>query len=170
MGDEGIYGPVPYFIEGPLSKTACFEERRAVKKVDNFLRLSPSSQGIITLTLQATTPEGEKVASFTFKGLSWHPGEFEKLADGDKVEKNSHRYKLHLYWLQEGRCAGCRRYTYFDHMEVDRIIPSDAGPGYVVENVQLLCSSCNKIKGERSMGYLMGKLRKRGLPRHRTIE
>ena len=53
---------------------------------------------------------------------------------------------------------------YFDHMEVDRVVPGAAGPGYTVGNVQLLCCSCNKMKGERSMEYLMAKLRIRGLP------
>ena len=164
MGDEGFFGPVPYFIEGPFSKIPCFEERQTTRKVDNFLPLSPRSQGITTFTLQATTPEGEKVDPITFTGLSWRPHEFERLADGDEIDRKSHGHKLHLYWLQEGRCAGCRRVMYFDHMEVDRVVPGAAGPGYTVGNVQLLCCSCNKMKGERSMEYLMAKLRIRGLP------
>ena len=165
MGDEGAFGPCPFFIEGPFGQNACFEERLAVSKIDNFLPLSPSSEGVVTLTLQATTSDGEDLGSITFTGLSWDPGEFDCLAEGDEVDKSSNRYKLHLYWLQCGRCAGCQRTMYFDHIEIDRIIPSDSGPGYVVGNVQLLCSSCNKIKGNRSMEDLMAKLKTRGLPR-----
>ena len=164
MGDEGLYGPSPYFIEGPLETVPCFKESSASRRVDNFLPLSPSSQGLTTFTLRAKTPDGKEDDSITFTGLSWHPDEFERLKDGDKVHKSSNRYKLHLYWLQEGRCAGCLRVAYFDHMELDRIVPGNAGPGYTVGNTQLLCSSCNKIKSNRSMEYLMKKLRIRGLP------
>ena len=164
MGDEGLTGPVPFFIEGPFSKVPCFEDRKTAKKVDNFLPLSPSSDGITSFTLWSTTPTGEKGDPITFTGLSWRPDEFECLVEGDEIDRNSRRYKLHLYWLQEGRCAGCHRIMYFDHMEVDRIVPGSGGPGYTVGNVQLLCCSCNKMKGERNMGYLMTKLRARGLP------
>ena len=164
MGDEGLNGPSPFFLEGPIHSVACFEERPTVSKVDNFLPLSPSSQSLVTFTLQATTQDGEDSDSITLTGPSWDPSEFECLVDGDEVDKNSNRYKLHLYWLQSGRCAGCQRTVYFVHMEIDRITPGDSGPGYVVGNVQLLCSSCNKIKGDRSMEDLIGKLKKRGLP------
>ena len=166
MGEEKAFGPCPFFIEGPLGSIACFEERIAVQKVDNYLPLSPESKNLMcTLTLQATTPDGKSQESITFTGLSWHPSEFECLKNGDEVDKKSNRYKLHLYWLQSGQCAGCKRIIYFDHMEIDRVIPGDSGPGYVVGNVQLLCSSCNKIKGDRSMEDLMETLKRRGFPR-----
>lgn len=165
MGDEGSDAPVPFSIEGPFSTTACFQDRQVATKGDNFLPLSSSSQGTTTFMLQATTPDGKKITEIEFAGVSWQPGEFERLVYGDEVDKNPRRYKLHLYWLQDGRCAGCRRTTHFDRMEIDRIVPGSAGPGYVVGNVQLLCSSCNKLKGDRSMQDLMVRLRMRGLPR-----
>lgn len=165
MGDEGLYGPSPFSIEGPFHFIACFEERPAINKVDNFLPLSPSTKGPATFTLQAKTQEEEDLGSLMFAGCVWNPVEFECLVDGANVRKNPNRYKRHLYWQQDGRCAGCKRIMYFDHMEIDRIIPGDSGPGYVVGNVQLLCSSCNKIKGNRSKKELMRKLKGRGLPR-----
>ena len=164
MGDEMSHGSSPFFLDGPIGSKACFEERPAASKVGNFLPLSPSSRGPVTFTLQATTPDAEDLGSITLTGISLDPGEFEELLGGDEMDKNSNRYKRHLYWRQSGRCVGCQRITYFDHMEVDRIIPGDSGLGYVVGNVQLLCSSCNRIKGDRSMEYLMGKLKERGLP------
>ena len=164
MGDEGFSGPLPYSIEGPLATVPCFQEHPAPRKVDNFLPLSPSTQGTTTFTLRAETSGEQEPDSITFTGLSWHPDEFDHLMNGDRVDKDSNRYKLHLYWLQEGRCAGCLRVTYFDHMECDRIIPGHSGPGYTVGNIQLLCISCNRIKNDRSMTYLMERLRLRGLP------
>ena len=47
-------------------------------------------------------------------------------------------------------------------MEIDR---KQRWPWLCEWNVQLLCSSCNKLKGDRSMQDLMVRLRMRGLPR-----
>ena len=164
MGAEGQISPCPFLIEGPFRPIECIEERPAVGKVGNFLPLSPRSKGIATFTLQATTLDGDDLGSIAFKDYTWDPGEFECLVGGDRADKNSNRNKLHLYWLQSGRCVGCQRTVYFDLMEIDHIIPGDKGSGCVVGNVQLLCGSCNKIEGKRSMEVLVGELKKRGLP------
>ena len=44
------------------------------------------------------------------------------------------------------------------HFEVDHILPKAKGGGDYFENYQLLCSSCNRIKGNRPMTYLKTKL------------
>lgn len=66
--------------------------------------------------------------------------------------------KRKLYGEQEGNCAGC--YTHFEtrHLEVDHIIAQGKGGTDHIENLQLLCGSCNKIKGDRGMEYLRAKL------------
>ena len=46
------------------------------------------------------------------------------------------------------------------HFELDHIIPRAKGGGDYYENFQLLCSSCNRIKGDRPMAYLMMKIEK----------
>jgi site-specific DNA-methyltransferase (adenine-specific) len=45
------------------------------------------------------------------------------------------------------------------NLEVDHIVPKSKGGGDYFENYQLLCSSCNKIKGNRPMEYLRMKIR-----------
>ena len=45
------------------------------------------------------------------------------------------------------------------HFEIDHIIPKAKGGGDYYENFQLLCASCNRIKGDRPMEYLMTRLR-----------
>ena len=44
------------------------------------------------------------------------------------------------------------------HLEIDHIIARGAGGTDHRENLQLLCSSCNRIKGDRGMEYLRTKL------------
>lgn len=49
-----------------------------------------------------------------------------------------------LYGQQEGRCGGCDTHFEFRHFEVDHI-----------ENLQLLCGHCNRVKGDRPQEYLL---------------
>ena len=56
-----------------------------------------------------------------------------------------------LYGDQEGRCNLCK--TRFDirHFHIDHITPTSKGGPDVDGNLQLLCGSCNMIKGDRTM-------------------
>ena len=63
-----------------------------------------------------------------------------------------------LFGQQEGRCNGCRTEFPFRILEVDHIIPRSRGGTDHIENLQLLCPSCNRIKGDRPMEYLMAQL------------
>jgi len=66
--------------------------------------------------------------------------------------------KRKLYGNQEGYCAGCNTHFEARHLEVDHIIASIKGGTDQLDNLQLLCGSCNRIKGDRGMEYLRTKL------------
>ena len=68
----------------------------------------------------------------------------------------SHRQTL--YGQQEGNCAGCASHFEARHLEVDHIISRRKGGTDHVDNLQLLCGSCNRVKGDRGMEYLRVKL------------
>ena len=68
-----------------------------------------------------------------------------------------------LFGQQEGRCKGCRSAFEFRHLEVDHVIPRDSGGHDHVENLQLLCAHCNRIKSNRSLEYLMAQLAEMGI-------
>ena len=68
-----------------------------------------------------------------------------------------------LFGQQEGRCRGCRAAFEFRHLEVDHIIPQAAGGADHIENLQLLCGHCNRVKGRRPQEYLIARLREMGL-------
>ena len=63
-----------------------------------------------------------------------------------------------LYGIQEGNCAGCRTHFEGRHLEVDHIISRAKGGTDHLDNLQMLCGSCNRIKGDRGMEYLKVKL------------
>ena len=75
---------------------------------------------------------------------------------GDLPPYRSH--KPTLYGLQSGNCAGCAAHFEARHLEVDHIIARRNGGTDHIGNLQLLCGSCNRIKGDRGMEYLRVKL------------
>ncbi|MDE2787261.1 MAG: DNA methyltransferase [Chloroflexota bacterium] len=68
-----------------------------------------------------------------------------------------------LFGQQEGRCNGCKSAFEFRHLEIDHVIPQSAGGTDHVENLQLLCAHCNRVKGDRPQEYLVARLREMGM-------
>ncbi len=77
------------------------------------------------------------------------------------IEINHKDVKKRLYAEQKSCCRGCGLEFNIENFEVDHIIPKSKGGGDYYENYQLLCSSCNRIKGNRPMEYLRIKIRRR---------
>ena len=63
-----------------------------------------------------------------------------------------------LFGRQEGRCNGCQTEFPFRIFEVDHINPRSRGGTDHLDNLQLLCSHCNRIKGDRPQEYLIAAL------------
>ena len=61
----------------------------------------------------------------------------------------THRHRL--YGEQEGVCAGCDTHFPFRVMDVDHMLPKSRGGTDHPDNLQLLCSGCNRSKGGRTM-------------------
>ncbi|MDR0927873.1 MAG: HNH endonuclease [Ignavibacteria bacterium] len=71
-----------------------------------------------------------------------------------QVVQPSQSIKERLYKQQNGKCNGCGNEYLMKDMEIDHIIPKAKGGGDYYENYQLLCGSCNRIKGSRPMEFL----------------
>ena len=71
---------------------------------------------------------------------------------------NYRKNKHVLFGQQEGRCAGCRMDFPFKIFEVDHVIPQSRGGTDHLDNLQLLCPHCNRIKGDRPQEYLLSQL------------
>ena len=68
---------------------------------------------------------------------------------GDLPNYRTHRHRL--YGEQEGVCVGCETHFPFRVMDVDHILPRSKGGTDHTDNLQLLCSGCNRSKGGRTM-------------------
>ena len=66
-----------------------------------------------------------------------------------------------LYKQQNCCCNACGTEFRIVDLEIDHIIPKAKGGGDYLENFQLLCGKCNRMKGDRTMEYLRMKLKKR---------
>jgi len=66
--------------------------------------------------------------------------------------------KQRLCKEQDGKCNACGEDFKLCDIEIDHIIPKAKGGGDYYENYQLLCGSCNRIKGDHPMEYLRLKI------------
>ena len=71
---------------------------------------------------------------------------------------NYRTHKHVLFGRQEGKCNGCQTEFPFRIFEIDHVIPRSRGGTDHEENLQLLCSHCNRVKGDRDQAYLMARL------------
>ena len=63
-----------------------------------------------------------------------------------------------LYGIQHGNCAACGEHFRLPNMEIDHIIAKSKGGTDHIDNLQLLCGRCNRLKGDRGMEYLRARL------------
>ncbi|NIZ40360.1 DNA methyltransferase [Entomospira entomophila] len=87
-----------------------------------------------------------------------HRTDIPQRSDVLLVSAHDKSIKERLFHEQKGRCNACDVEMRIVDFEVDHIIPKARGGGDYYENYQLLCSSCNRIKGARPMEYLRAKI------------
>ena len=68
-----------------------------------------------------------------------------------------------LYASQQGKCIGCEYELPLHVLTIDHITPRSRGGLDSIGNLQLMCHTCNAIKGNRSMEYLRTQLQARGI-------
>ena len=125
--------------------TACVAAEEAKRR---WVGIDISSKAAELVQLRMTAD----LSLYTFKVI--HREDIPKRDDlGDLPPYRTHKPKL--YGIQGGYCA-----EYFKprHYEVDHIIARNKGGTDHIDNLQLLCGSCNRIKGDRGMEYLRAKL------------
>ena len=97
-----------------------------------------------------------------FKGRVIHRTDIPVRTDIPRINISRARMKKNLYGNQVGLCNGCGIHFPIQNFEIDHIVPIAEGGADMIENFQLLCGGCNRIKGRRSMEYLKSRLIEKG--------
>ena len=77
--------------------------------------------------------------------------------------------KTQLHFKQKGICNGCKNEYHKKDLEIDHIVPKNKGGGDYLENYQLLCGNCNRMKSDNPMNYLLAKIARQEEERLRNI-
>ena len=70
-----------------------------------------------------------------------------KRADIKEINKKDPRIKADLYKQQNKKCGICKITFPIKTLEIDRIKPGKRGGRYTADNIELLCPTCNRVKG-----------------------
>lgn len=92
-----------------------------------------------------------------------HRTDIPKRTDlGKIIPYNAIKNKRYLYGEQGGYCNGCEHHFMMQNFTVDHIIAKAHGGTDHISNLQLLCGSCNSIKGTKSHEELLVLLTDKG--------
>ena len=100
---------------------------------------------------------GRKETTLLHNFRAIHRTDIPRRTDLEEIP-NYRTHKHVLFGRQEGKCNGCQTEFPFRIFEVDHVIPRSRGGTDHEENLQLLCSHCNRVKGDRDQSYLMARL------------
>lgn len=92
-----------------------------------------------------------------------HRTDIPKRTDlGTLIPYNAMPNRKYLYGEQGGYCNGCETHFEMRHLQVDHIIARAKGGTDHISNLQLLCGSCNSMKGTKTHEELLVALTDKG--------
>ena len=97
----------------------------------------------------------------------------ERTDNAEEIAVRMHlpRYQTHkpeLFGRQQGKCNGCQYPFHYRNLTVDHIVPKSKDGTDHIENLQLLCGSCNSTKGIGTQAELTSRLKEQGVLRYQV--
>ena len=148
--------------------TACVAAERLHRKWVG-IDISPDAEDITKLRL---SDEVNKVSNL-FNPLAdviIRKDAPERTDNAEEIDIQRHlpRYQTHkptLFGRQQGKCNGCQYPFHYRNLTVDHIVPTSKDGTDHIENLQLLCASCNSTKGTGTQAELISRLKEQGVLR-----
>jgi len=131
--------------------TACVAAERLDRQWIG-IDLSPKAAELVLYRL-----DGPEYGAMFRRAWVTHRTDILRRTDID-APKNYRQHKHVLYGQQEGCCAGCAMHFPFKVFEIDHVVPRARGGTNHLDNLQLLCSHCNRVKGDRDQAYLRSQV------------
>ena len=131
--------------------TACVAAERLNRRWAG-IDISPLAVKLVNDRIEsdrAATKEAEVIGFSLWGGVTALETPPVRTDLGKLPNYRTHRHRL--YGEQEGVCAGCATHFPFRVMDVDHILPRSRGGTDHPDNLQLLCSGCNRSKGGKTM-------------------
>lgn len=136
--------------------TTCVAAQRLNRK---WIGIDIEKQAVKVLIDRLSDYDELKAAGSLFSDFT-HRTDIPQRTDIE-IEPITQSVKEKLFKEQCGHCNACSVEMRIVDFEIDHIVPKSKGGGDYYENYQLLCGSCNKIKGDRPMEYLRIKIKQR---------
>ena len=128
--------------------------------------ISPAAEDITKLRLEEASQQGALFSAIQMSDVAVSrtpPIRTDNTAEIAIQQKlpTYQRHKPALFGRQQGRCNACEYEFHYRNLSVDHIRPKSKGVDDSIENLQLLCPSCNSIKYTGTHATLMQRLRER---------
>ena len=125
--------------------------------------ISPSAETITKLRLDEASEQGELFSPIQMSDVTVtsQPPLRTDNTEAVATQLKLSAYQSHkpaLFGKQQGTCNGCQRPFYYRELEVDHIVPQAKGGGDHISNLQLLCTTCNRLKSVGTVEELRQKL------------
>lgn len=147
--------------------TACVAAERLQRQWIG-IDISSSAEVITKLRLEEASEQGALFSQISISDVTVTSEAPQRTDNAEEIaiQQKLPAYQTHkpeLFGMQQGKCNACQYPFHYRNLTVDHIKPQSKGIDNRIENLQLLCASCNSMKGTRTHAELIQKLKDKNI-------